>query len=68
MSRSVISTGWFGVPGENRSTKVHVVKDGKPICGAQVGPKMVFQWCARGTHWGYIDCEHCKAMTRRLVA
>lgn len=56
-----LATGWFGIPGgpEHRSTKVHVVRDGTPVCGARVGPEMQFQWCAPGTYWPYVDCTRC---------
>jgi hypothetical protein len=46
-----------------RYTKVHVVKDGKPICGMKISSKLRFQWCAylySGVTHSYVECEHCK--------
>ena len=56
------ATGWYGIPGGGRFTKIHVVSRDKkgPICGARIGPKMEFQWCAWHAMWGFIECEHCK--------
>lgn len=56
------ATGYYGIPGEHRFTKVHVVSRDKkgPICGARIGAEMEFQWCAWHAMWGFIECEHCK--------
>ena len=56
--------GWFGVPGgySSQSTKTHIVRNGKPICGTVIGDKQRFQWCSyspRRNH-DYIECEKCK--------
>jgi hypothetical protein len=52
-------TGYFGVPGRtNPRGTVHVVLDGKPVCGAR--PAGDFQWCAREVAWDQIECKRCK--------
>ena len=52
--------GWFGIPGapERFSTKTHIVKDGRPVCGARLGPTQEFQWCS--PMGGYVpECRRC---------
>ncbi len=63
------STGWWGIPGgpSCRSTKVHIEEGGKPACGSRLGPKMVYQWCAWGMKWDYLECEHCKDIYRKKI-
>lgn len=54
-------TGWFGIPGGPASTsKVHIVYDGKCICGAKFSPKSEFQWCANRVYISIVDCKRCK--------
>ena len=62
-------TGWYGIPGgpESRSSKVHVVYHGKPICGTRPGSNMEFQWCSVGIQLDYIECQHCKRIARSLI-
>lgn len=62
-------TGYFGIPGTNRTTKVHVVfafnyakEKMLPACGSLVGKDMEFQWCANGVVEEYIECKHCRRM------
>lgn len=64
----MISTGWWGIPGmisdsATRATKVHAARDGKPICGARVGPTQAFQWCAAGVQRDYLECKRCLKLT-----
>jgi len=40
-------------------TKTHIVFDGKPICGASIGKKLKFQWCANGVRRDYVECKNC---------
>jgi len=56
------ATGWYGIPGgpESRSTKVHIVFNGIPVCGTNVGKNQSFQWCANGIQLDYVECERCK--------
>lgn len=56
-----MATGWFGIPGEyaSRSTKVHVIKHGAPICGSRIGKRQRFQWCSGGIQRTYIECLRC---------
>ena len=60
-----IWTGWFGIPGGPPGGMVHVVIDGKPICGSKMGPKMKFQWCARGVQREFLECRRCENKIRR---
>ena len=72
------ATGYFGVPGESgaRSTKVHAVKRGTgrgrhkvtSICGARLGPKAEFAWCAWGIYLDYVECRSCKRMAHDVRA
>lgn len=43
-----------------RWTKVHLVENGKPLCGSRIGDDMAFQWCAGGAWYDYLECEKCK--------
>jgi len=63
------STGWFGIPGANGrgSTKVHLVRGGRPACGARLSPRQEYQWCAGGVEYAYLECERCKAIARRVA-
>ena len=62
-----MSIGWFGIPGASSrfSTLTHVVSGGKPICGAKLGPKQEFQWCAYGTKAIECECRRCKKAIER---
>jgi len=57
----MIATGYFGIPGTSRTTRVHVVENGRPICGSHLGPGQKFQWCAGGAQLEYVECSRCKA-------
>ena len=58
------SIGWFGIPGgpEWRSTKTHVVVDGKTLCGSRLGKNMEFQWCSHIDGLVAVECERCEAI------
>lgn len=61
-----IATGWFGIPGSTRSTKTHIVQDGKPICGAPISPLALFQQCTQGASPD-VECRNCgKLWYKRL--
>lgn len=64
-----VSTGFFGIPGRlpHNSHSVHVVRNGKPICGTRMHPEAEYQWCADGVHTGYVECEKCKHAIGRAV-
>lgn len=53
-------TGYFARASDNRSTLVHVTKDGKSLCGYRPHKSYTFQWCAMSIHFPYISCEVCK--------
>lgn len=53
-----VQTGFFA--NQKRWTKVHVVQEGKPICGTKIGNNMSFQFNAQGVRLDYVECEHCK--------
>ena len=55
----MIRTGCFGIPGRYGG-KVHVVSEGKPICGTRIDPRARFQWCANHLVRSYVDCERCE--------
>ena len=51
------TTGYFA--NTTRYTKVHIVLNGRPVCGSKVGHDMQYCWCARNVHASAIECEHC---------
>jgi len=52
-------TGYFGVPGKVGGI-VHVVYDGKPVCGARMNPKARFVSCVNGIAVECVECRRCK--------
>ncbi len=64
----MIATGYFGIPGTSRTTLVHIVDNGRPICGSRVGPDQQFQWCAGGVRLEYVECARCiKRLAREFL-
>ena len=52
--------GYFAPPS---GTKIHVVVQGKPVCGTGLNIEAVFQWCgdARNPRFhAYVDCKFCQ--------
>lgn len=62
-----ILTGYFASAEKHARTKVHIIKDGIPICGSRIGDNMAFQFCAGGIHIEYVECMHCKRIGRRML-
>jgi hypothetical protein len=65
-----IQTGYFANSKKSltRCTKVHLVEDGKPMCGARVDPQSEFLWCANGIESLYIDCYHCAVIAFKKLS
>jgi hypothetical protein len=61
------STGFFGIPGHDITGQVHVLENGKPICGTVPHPKARFQWCANGVRSEYLTCKRCIERLPKLV-
>lgn len=62
---SNFSTGYFGHPGRTGGL-VHAVENDKPICGTHIAEGAEYQWCSRGLHTPYIECEKCKKLLKDL--
>lgn len=60
------STGWFGRPNK-KGGKVHVVENGRPICGTNIPDDAVYQFCAEGVHRKYLECERCRSLVTKVV-
>lgn len=61
------STGWFGIPGKERSTNVHIyLGDGKCLCGYTPHKSYEYQWCANGIQEDYLECKKCKDKIKKL--
>lgn len=55
------ATGWFGIPGSKGSGgRVHIVRDGKPLCGERPHHCAVFQCNANGIAMDMVECRRCK--------
>lgn len=69
MSQLKISTGYFGVPGTERCTNVHVYNGvtGRCLCGYLPNDQYQFQWCAHGVQMDYVECKSCKIKGEQLV-
>lgn len=60
-----LATGWYGIPGSERpGTKVHVVRDSRPLCGYRPAKSMEFQFCSWGVR--YVECDRCRERAERL--
>lgn len=57
-------TGYYGVPGSYRPSMVHLVRDGRPVCGFRPVASE-FQWCCYGTNFDYLECSRCREHARR---
>jgi len=53
----MIQTGYFA--NEQKFTKVHIVNNGKPICGSVIKGKS-FMFCANGIISRWVECVKCK--------
>lgn len=66
------ATGWFGRPSTElhkaAATMVHVIADGKPICGYAPHKTMAFQFCSNGINYQYTECPACKLSARKILA
>lgn len=64
----MIQTGYFARATEKGHkaawTKVHLVRDGKPLCGYKPHKTMQFQWNSNGVHLPYVECDKCKENIR----
>lgn len=66
-----MTTGWFGIPGKTPGPKdgtVHVVHNGKTLCGWTPGPEFEFQFCATGIHLPMIECARCRTAGEKFLA
>ena len=55
-------TGYFANSAKSttKRTKVHIVADGKPICGAAIDKESSFLFCSNGVNEHYLECTKCK--------
>lgn len=61
-------TGYFGVPGNSRGRwTVHLVDDGKPVCGTRMPRDSEFQSCATGIHIQLIECKICRKRAATML-
>lgn len=64
----MIQTGYFARARENgqtsKWTKVHLVDNGKPLCGYVPHKTMQFQWNSQGVHLAYVECDKCRENLR----
>ncbi len=61
-------TSYYGIPGTNKFTKVHVInKHHEPICGNVISEKMEEQWCAQTIVIDYVECETCKKKAKKIL-
>jgi len=48
-------------------TKVHLVENGKPICGSLISKDKSFQWNATYPVLNYVECKRCKNIFRKRM-
>ncbi len=61
------TTGYYGIPGEVGGP-VHIVQQGRPVCGSRVRDDSRFQWCAHGVAWHYVECQRCRRIAESTIA
>jgi hypothetical protein len=54
-----VSTGYYAKV-HGKHTMVHLVDEGKPMCGYKPAKSMQFQCCAPFPHLEYVECKKCK--------
>lgn len=52
-----VLTGYFG--NLRGGTLVHLVRDGRPLCGSRIGSDSSFQWSAKKPVKNYVECRRC---------
>lgn len=64
-----MTTGWFGIPGKTplSNVKVHVVHQGRTLCGWTPSPDHQFQLCASGIAIEMVECSACRASALRFL-
>lgn len=67
-----MNIGYWGIPGTNRSTIVHIQEHGqRTLCGYTMSEKYEFQWCARMMDrlyiHRYVECKECKKRIIRMM-
>lgn len=63
-----VSTGFWGIPGTYRCTKVHVaVGSNRALCGRRFSSRCQYQWCAHGIHLEYLECPRCRVRAHKIV-
>lgn len=53
------ATGWFGVPGR-QGGQVHLLKDGKALCGLKPHPRAEFFCNAESVVYEWVECKRCQ--------
>ena len=63
--------GWYGIPGGPDSRgKVHIDKNGTPICGSKISKKALLQYVSgidEYTVGKFVDCKRCKSKFLTIV-
>jgi len=68
-----MNIGYWGIPGTDRTTLVHVQEHGqKTLCGYVMSERYEFQWCAKMSDQlsflQFIECKECRNEMTRLIA
>ena len=67
-----MSTGYFARATENGKRQaisgVHIVEDGKPICGYEPVDGMQYLWCSPHVQIDYVTCATCKKKHAKRTA
>lgn len=58
-------TGYYGVPGYHRASMVHLIRDGRPVCGFRPANTSEFQWCAHGIKFTFLECPRCREHAKK---
>ena len=57
----MIRLGWYGIPGESsekHSTRTHLIRDGKPLCGYKPSKRHQLQDCGTSA-LSSVECKSC---------
>lgn len=61
-----MTTGYWGISGRYGG-KVHVERDGTPLCGRKPHPKAEYQWCSNGINLAMLECPRCRDRAEALL-
>ena len=57
--------GYWGTPGRDDATKLHLQMYNLPVCGARIAKSKVYQFCTTWPEVRLVECKHCLRIIRK---